>query len=198
MKIVMDVALALIAIVLFAPLLLIIALLVSLDGGPIIFKHVRVGAGGRPFACFKFRSMVVDSADVLTHLLETDPVIAAEWSLTHKLQDDPRITKVGKFLRVTSLDEIPQLFNVLRMEMSLVGPRPITADEVGRYGDAIHYYYRARPGLTGLWQVSGRAGINYAERVRLDISYVRNWSLAQDCKIIALTIPAVLMREGAH
>ena len=180
-----------------SPLLLAIALMVKLDGGPVFYLHPRVGAGGRRFFCLKFRSMHQRSAEMLEHMLRTDAVAAIEWAATQKLRHDPRITRIGGFLRQTSLDELPQLFNVLRLEMSLVGPRPIVDNEIERYGDHIAYYYATRPGLTGLWQVSGRSSMTYRQRVQLDTHYVENWTLWLDAMILAKTVPAVLKRTGA-
>lgn len=196
-KIIFDCAAASAALIVLAPVMALIAIAVKLDGGPVLFRHMRVGIEGRSFPCLKFRSMVMNGDEVLRNVLATDPAAAIEWSHSHKLQNDPRITAVGRFLRVTSLDELPQLFNVLRLEMSLVGPRPIVEAEVERYGEDISYYFETRPGLTGLWQVSGRTGTSYAQRVRLDTWYVKNWTMWHDLAIIARTIPAVLRREGA-
>ena len=196
-KVAFDVAAAGACLIVIAPVLAVIAALVKLDGGTALYGHVRIGAGGRPFRCLKFRSMVPDSDAVLRRVLTTDPAAAAEWNETQKLRNDPRITKIGRILRVTSLDELPQLFNVLRLEMSLVGPRPIVEAEIARYGDDIAYYYETRPGLTGLWQVSGRTGTSYAQRVQLDTWYVKNWTIWHDVAIIAKTFPAVLKRRGA-
>lgn len=196
-KSVFDVTAAGAALLFLAPLLIVLGALVRLDGGPVLFAHTRIGRGGRRFPCLKFRSMVVDADAVLRHLLETDPKAALEWAATQKLRHDPRITWIGRFLRKTSLDELPQLFNVIRREMSLVGPRPIVAAELARYGHDIVYYLSARPGITGLWQVSGRSDTSYAQRVALDIAYVRDWSLWTDAAIVARTIPAVLKRKGA-
>jgi undecaprenyl-phosphate galactose phosphotransferase len=145
----------------------------------------------------KFRSMTTNSAAVLAELLQSDPLAAAEWDATQKLKNDPRITGIGRLLRATSLDEIPQLLNVLRLDMSLVGPRPIVEAEVARYGENIAQYYAGRPGLTGLWQVSGRSDTSYAQRVALDTQYVSTWSFWQDVRILARTIPAVIRRRGA-
>ena len=197
-KLAFDLAVALLLLVVTLPVMLAIAAAVSLDGGPVLYAHRRVGADGRPFGCLKFRSMVPDADAVLHHLLETDGAAAAEWADTQKLRADPRITTIGRLLRRTSLDELPQLLNVLRLEMSLVGPRPIVAAEIPRYGDEIAYYYETRPGLTGLWQVSGRSETGYGYRVRLDTWYVKNWSVWNDLVILARTIPAVLQRRGAR
>lgn len=189
---------AMILVILFAPLLASLALLVRMDGGPVLYRHHRIGAGGRMFDCIKFRSMVPDADGVLQRLLASDPAAAAEWAATQKLRDDPRITALGQFLRRSSLDELPQLFNVLRGEMSLVGPRPIVAAEIARYGSDIEQYYAAKPGITGLWQVSGRNDMSYSRRVRLDVWYVRNWTLWHDIAILFKTIPAVFLQRGAH
>jgi undecaprenyl-phosphate galactose phosphotransferase len=193
----MDVTAALLLLVLFAPLMLVIALLVRQDGGPALFHHQRIGAGGRFFFCAKFRSMRVDAAAVLDELLAGDPAAAAEWAATQKLRNDPRVTRIGRLLRRTSLDELPQLLNILRGEMSLVGPRPIVASEARFYGEHIYDYYTAKPGVTGLWQVSGRSDTSYARRVQLDVWYARNRSVWHDLRIIAKTVPVVLLRRGA-
>jgi undecaprenyl-phosphate galactose phosphotransferase len=185
-------------VLLFAPLLLALAALVRRDGGPAFYRHRRIGAAGRAFGCIKFRTMVTNSDRVLDDLLAADPAAAAEWAATQKLRDDPRVTALGRFLRRSSLDELPQLFNVLRGEMSLVGPRPIVQAEVARYGDEIEYYYETKPGLTGLWQVSGRSDTSYERRVRLDVWYVRNWTLWHDIAILLKTIPAVFLQRGAQ
>ena len=196
-KLLFDQATCAMLLVLASPLLLAIAMLVRRDGGPALFGHRRIGVRGRQFRCLKFRSMVADSDRVLQDLLARDPAARAEWDETQKLRDDPRITPIGKFLRSTSLDELPQLLNVLRGEMSLVGPRPIVDAEVARYGNAISFYHEARPGITGLWQVSGRSDTTYDYRVRLDVWYVRNWSLWHDVTILLKTVPTVLARKGA-
>ncbi len=189
---------AIILLVLLAPLLFTLAALIRADGGPSLYRHRRIGAGGRMFDCLKFRSMGVDADSVLRRLLANDPEAADEWAATQKLRDDPRITRIGRFLRASSLDELPQLLNVVRGEMSLVGPRPIVRAEVARYGSNIEHYYAAKPGLTGLWQVSGRSDMSYARRVQLDVWYVRNWSLWHDIAILFKTVPAVCLQRGAH
>ncbi len=196
-KIVFDLVTASLLLLLSAPFLLVIALAVKLDGGPILFAHGRVGANGREFSCFKFRSMVPDAENVLRLSLAEDADLASEWEGGQKLRRDPRVTAIGRFLRATSLDELPQLFNVLRLEMSLVGPRPIVRAEVARYAEDIAYYYETRPGLTGLWQVSGRSDTTYRQRVQLDTWYVKNWTIWHDVAILAKTIPTVLKRQGA-
>lgn len=180
-----------------APLMLAIAAMVRRDGGPTLYRHRRVGAGGEPFHCAKFRTMHIKADVVLADILARDPAAAAEWAATQKLRDDPRITPIGHVLRKTSLDELPQLFNVLRGEMSLVGPRPIVTSEIAFYGAHIADYYETRPGITGLWQVSGRSDTSYPRRVQLDVWYVRNWTLWHDIAILLKTIPAVLQKRGA-
>ena len=182
-----------------APIMLWIALRVRADGGPVVFRHTRLGLRGEPFPCLKFRSMVVDADARLSRLLATDPVAAEEWATRRKLSNDPRITRIGAFLRASSLDELPQLLNVLAGDMSLVGPRPVVREEFEQhYGPAAaEAYCRTRPGITGLWQVSGRSDTSYADRVMLDTRYVRDWSLGLDIMILLRTIPAVLKRRGA-
>jgi len=195
----MDVLLASAGVVILSPLLLVLAALVKLmSRGPVLFGHQRLGEGGRPIRVYKFRSMVMDAEARLQDMLADDPSLRAEYEATYKLRDDPRITPLGRWLRRTSLDELPQLFNVLRGDLSLVGPRPIVGDEIARYGPAAAVILRVRPGLTGLWQVSGRSDLDYAERVRLDMDYITHWSLWLDIRILAATIPAVLRRRGAR
>jgi Undecaprenyl-phosphate galactose phosphotransferase WbaP len=193
-----DQFVAVILLALLAPLLAVLSVLLRLDGGPALFRHRRIGAAGCTFGCFKFRTMVTDADRVLQRVLAEDPAAAEEWAATQKLRDDPRVTRLGRFLRRSSLDELPQLFNVLRGEMSLVGPRPIVQAEIARYGDDIDFYYETKPGLTGLWQVSGRSDTSYARRVRLDVWYVRNWTLWHDIAILLKTIPAVFLQRGAQ
>ncbi|VEI18114.1 Putative colanic biosynthesis UDP-glucose lipid carrier transferase [Serratia plymuthica] len=185
-------------IVLLSPILVILAYLVSKDGGKAIYGHERVGRDGEKFKCLKFRSMVMNSQEVLHNLLEHDPVARAEWDKDFKLKNDPRITRVGTFIRKTSLDELPQLFNVLRGEMSLVGPRPVIEKELERYAGDVDYYLMAKPGMTGLWQVSGRNNVDYDTRVYFDAWYVKNWSLWNDIAILFKTINVVLKRDGAY
>ncbi len=196
-KLLLDLTGAVSLLLVLSPLLAAIAVLVKLDGGPVFYAHPRVGAGKRRFRCFKFRSMRQDSDAMLEHLLRTDAAAASEWGATRKLRNDPRITRIGALLRQTSLDELPQLFNVLRLEMSLVGPRPIVDSEIERYGENIACYYATRPGLTGLWQVNGRSSTTYRRRVQLDTWYVEHWTLWRDIVILARTVPAVLRRTGA-
>ncbi len=194
-----DIVASIGAMVFLAPVFLTIAVLISIfDPGPIFFGHERVGRQGRLFKCWKFRSMVVDSKERLAVLLASDPAAKIEWDATQKLRNDPRITALGAFLRKTSLDELPQLWNVLRGEMSLIGPRPITRGELDRYGRDRRYYLVVRPGISGLWQVSGRSQTNYEQRVALDREYVEGWSFLGDIRIAVMTVPAVLLARGAH
>jgi lipopolysaccharide/colanic/teichoic acid biosynthesis glycosyltransferase len=187
------------AILLFVlPLMLVLAVVVFVtDPGPVIFAHRRIGKGGRHFYCLKFRSMVVDAEQRLAHLLDTDESARIEWARDHKLRQDPRLTPVGSFLRKTSLDDLPQLFNVLKGEMSLVGPRPIVDAERVRYGRYFAHYCKVLPGITGLWQVSGRNDVSYRRRVAFDVAYSRSRSLAFDARILLATIPCVLMARGS-
>ncbi|WP_342106985.1 sugar transferase [Methylobacterium sp. SI9] len=195
----LDITVAVTALFLLLPLLLLIALLVwAGDGRAPIFRHMRLGRDGRAFGCLKFRSMVADGEAVLTAHLAADAQARAEWAATHKLTNDPRITPIGQVLRKTSLDELPQLWNVLRGEMSLVGPRPIVQAEVARYGRAFQTCFAVPPGVTGLWQVSGRSDTSYAERVALDLDYASRWSLRRDIAIMLRTIPAVLAQRGSR
>ncbi|WP_245909450.1 sugar transferase [Sphaerotilus hippei] len=181
------------------PVMALVALFVYIDdGAPIFYCHYRVGRRGQLFRCFKFRSMRTDSQQALAQLLASDPVARAEWERDHKLVNDPRITRIGQFLRKSSLDELPQLFNVLRGEMAFVGPRPITVEELERYGASRWHYLVARPGITGLWQVSGRNELSYDERVALDRQYVEQRSLAHDAGILLRTVLVVLNRHGAR
>jgi exopolysaccharide production protein ExoY len=167
------------------------------DPGPVIFAHRRVGRGGVTFPCFKFRSMYVGAEARLARVLAEDPARRREWERDHKLRNDPRITPLGRILRYTSLDELPQLINVLRGEMSLVGPRPIVPDEIPRYGRFIMAYLLVRPGLTGLWQISGRSQTTYRRRVAADVLYVRSKSVGHDLRILVATIPAVILARGS-
>ncbi len=194
-----DIALASLVLLFTAPLLLTIVALMWVQGdGPIVFGHRRIGRGGLHFQCLKFRSMFPDADARLRDLLATDATARAEWAADHKLKNDPRITPLGGFLRKTSLDELPQLFNVLRGDMSLVGPRPIVDAERVRYGRRMAAYQSVRPGITGLWQVSGRNNTSYRRRVALDVAYARNKSVALDCKILMATIPAVVLSRGSY
>ncbi len=198
-KRVFDVVCTLIGIICLSPFFLAIALWIYKDSpGPIIFKHRRVGRNGKEFNCYKFRSMCVDADVKLKELLARDPEARKEWETEFKLKNDPRITKSGAFLRKTSLDELPQVFNVLKGEMSLVGPRPIIQAEVPKYGPYIKDFYMVRPGVTGMWQTGGRSDTTYEERVQMDTWYVRNWNVWFDIVLIWRTIAVVLKHKGAY
>lgn len=198
-KRIFDIIVASLTLFIFLPLFAFVAILVRLSSpGPVIFRHMRVGQGGRLFACLKFRSMVPDSDKVLKVLLDSNPAARMEWERTQKLANDPRIMGVGKFLRLSSLDELPQLINVIRGDMSLVGPRPIVPAEVKRYGDKLGLYLQARPGITGVWQVSGRNDCGYDQRIEMDANYVRNWHFHDDLVILLRTLSAVLARKGSY
>jgi Undecaprenyl-phosphate galactose phosphotransferase WbaP len=184
--------------VLLSPVMWVLTMRIRADGGQAVFRHERIGKDGKAFPCFKFRTMVVDAEQQLELLLASDPVLREEWERDHKLKNDPRISAVGHFLRRTSLDELPQLVNVIRGEMSLVGPRPIVQDELAKYGDDVDYFLMVRPGITGLWQVSGRNDVDYEQRVYLDTWYVKNWSLWYDIAILFKTVRVVLRRDGAY
>lgn len=199
LKFAFDWCLTLIGTICISPFFVIIAIWIYFDSpGPVIFKHRRVGKDGKEFNCYKFRSMCVDADQKLKDLLEKNPKARKEWEKDFKLKEDPRITKSGAFLRKTSLDELPQIFNVLKGEMSLVGPRPIIQAEVPRYGKYISDYYMVRPGITGLWQTSGRNDIDYNERVQMDTWYVRNWNIWFDIVLLWRTFKAVLAGKGAY
>lgn len=197
-KRVFDLFGSLFIIIVLSPLLVYICSKVKKDGGPAIYGHERIGKNGKPFKCLKFRSMVTNSNEVLKELLLSNEEAKEEWDATFKLKNDPRITKIGHFLRRTSLDELPQLFNVLKGEMSLVGPRPIITDELVRYNEEVEYYLLSKPGMTGLWQVSGRSDVDYETRVYLDAWYVKNWSMWNDIAILFKTIGVVLKKDGAY
>jgi len=199
MKRIVDIALALMLGVLALPLMVLIALAIVVESGrPVFFTQKRVGKGGKRFRLWKFRSMVQTGHDVLAQHLMSHPRIAQEWRLRRKLRFDPRVTRVGRLLRRTSLDELPQLWNVLRGDMSMVGPRPVVPDELPRYGRAAALYLRVNPGLTGLWQVSGRNDTTYARRVELDGYYIRRWSPALDFIVLLKTVRVVLLGKGAY
>lgn len=194
-----DVFAVIIGGVLALPWMALIALAIRLESpGRVFFSQERIGRDGKPFNVWKFRTMLLDADERLRELLASDPEARAEWDANQKLADDPRVTRVGRFLRETSLDELPQLWNVVRGEMSFVGPRPIVEAEVSKYDDRFTYYQQVRPGITGIWQVSGRSTTSYEQRVDLDTYYVRNWSLWLDLDILIRTIGVVLRREGAY
>jgi Undecaprenyl-phosphate galactose phosphotransferase WbaP len=195
----LDKSLTLVAGLLCLPIILVLALLIRLDSpGPVFYGQIRIGRGGKPFKAWKFRSMVANADQVLEHHLQQHPELRYAWEQDHKLKQDPRITRLGHFVRRTSLDELPQLWNVLRGEMSLVGPRPIIHEEVWRYSERFELYTQVLPGITGLWQVSGRNNISYEERVTLDAYYVRNWSVWLDIYILIRTLWVVLIGDGAY
>ncbi|HEV7719131.1 MAG TPA: sugar transferase [Arsenicitalea sp.] len=196
----LDIIGALFLLIFFLPFIILIpAAILMVDRGPIVFGHVRVGFQGRKFRCLKYRSMVVGSSDVLRALLEADPIAKAEWDAERKLRNDPRVTWLGQMLRISSLDELPQPINVLRGEMSLVGPRPVEESELrSNYAGGEVCCWLARPGLTGLWQVSGRSDCPYQQRVSLDLQYVSNWSLWLDIKILARTVIVMLGGRGSR
>ena len=184
---------------LISPLLLLIIALIKLDSpGPVFYRQLRPGFAGQYFWMWKFRTMHVDGERLLTELFQSDPDLQAEWQENRKLSKDPRVTRIGRFLRVTSLDELPQLWNVLRGEMSLVGPRPILVEEIPQYGEVYQLYKRMRPGITGLWQVSGRNDTSHEERVEMVAYYVSNWSIWLDLVILARTPGSTVLRRGAY
>jgi len=194
-----DFALAVFGGALILPCIAIVALVVKCSSrGPVFYGHGRIGKGGRRFRAWKFRTMVENADKMLERCLRADPKLQAEWAATHKLRNDPRVTKVGLFLRRTSLDELPQIWNVIRGEMSLVGPRPVVRHEIPKYGEEFDLYQQVKPGITGLWQVSGRSEVGYDQRVALDVHYVRNWSVWLDVYILSKTAGAVLRKRGAY
>lgn len=197
-KRIFDIFIAFVAIIVAFPVILLICFLVMADGGKPFFAHQRIGKWGKKFYCLKFRTMVANSDYVLHDFFQNNPEAVLEWQTTQKLKKDPRITSVGKLLRKYSLDELPQLFNVLKGDMSLVGPRPIVYSETINYRHKIFDYYMVRPGITGLWQISGRNNLSYKKRVQLDSWYVKNWSIWQDLVILFKTIPAVLRCDGSY
>lgn len=195
----LDLLLILIALPLVLPLVLIISIIIKCTSpGPVFYGHMRVGKNGRPLKAWKFRSMVIDADKQLAHILATDPVRAAEWEKDRKFTDDPRVTKVGKFLRKTSLDEIPQLWNIFLGEMSFVGPRPVTKPELKKYGKYASFVLSVKPGLSGMWQISGRSDTGYEERITLDTYYIQNWSIWLDIWIMIKTVWVVFKGKGAY
>jgi exopolysaccharide production protein ExoY len=194
-----DLFVATLAVILVGPLMIILAVFVwAWDGGPVFYGHLRVGRMGQVFRCWKFRSMVVDADKTLAEYLASNPEAQTEWEESHKLRRDPRITVLGRFLRASSLDELPQLWNVLMGEMSIVGPRPIVLAEIARYKSNFSDYCACRPGITGLWQISGRNDVSYDQRIALDMHYSKSRSLLLDIQILASTIPAVIGRRGSY
>lgn len=194
----LDVAGAIGLAIALSPLLLAIWLALAQDRGPIIYRHHRTGRDGRIFGCLKFRTMIPNAEQVLQELLNEDPVLSGEWLRDQKLRNDPRVTPIGHFLRRTSLDELPQLWNVIKGDMSLVGPRPVVREEWERYGNRLHHYLGGRPGVTGLWQVMGRSDSRYRRRVALDSLYAKNRSLLLDIFILLRTVRVVLRGRGAY
>ena len=197
-KSIIDYIGALCGLILLSPLFLFLIFQVRKDGGAAFYSQIRIGKNGKAFKCWKFRSMCVNSKEVLAELLANDPKANAEYEATFKLKNDPRITKIGHVLRKYSLDELPQLWNVLRGEMSLVGPRPIVKSERKYYGALWSDYLSIKPGLTGLWQVSGRNDVSYEQRVEMDSDYARNWSLKRDIIILFKTISVIINARGAY
>ena len=196
---ILDIVLSALALIFLAPMMLAAAVAIKLqDGGPVLFGQERMGLGGKPFKCWKFRSMVVNAEARLAAVLASSPEARSEWEADHKLRKDPRITMLGRFLRVSSIDELPQLFNIIAGDMSLVGPRPIVPAEVPKYGRWFSRYMSVKPGLTGLWQVSGRNDVSYRERVALDILFAKRSNFKLYVYIIMMTVPAVLKRSGSY
>lgn len=197
-KRVFDIAVAILIGIVAMPLIALVSLTIVLSGRPVIFRHWRVGRDKKRFACYKFRTMVPDAGARLTDLLAADPEARREWETNHKLRNDPRVTPFGAFLRQSSIDELPQLWNVIKGDMSLVGPRPIVEDELARYGNRAAYYQAVRPGITGLWQVSGRNDVTYSRRVAFDSLYVRRRSIKLDMWILWRTLGVVFAKVGAY
>ncbi len=189
-----DLIFAILIILIGFPIFILIALLIKLSSrGPIFFLQERIGKNNKPFNCIKFRTMNPKAADILETLINSNEELREEFNKTHKLKNDPRITKIGKFLRKTSLDEMPQFINVLRMEMSVVGPRPIVKEEISKYGSSIKQVLSIKPGITGLWQVSGRNNLSYKRRVLLDLTYVRDINFSLDLRIILRTFGVIIL-----
>jgi Undecaprenyl-phosphate galactose phosphotransferase WbaP len=193
-----DIVGALTIAIVFMPVIIAVAIAIRFSSQPVVFSHQRVGRDRKMFQCYKFRSMIPDAEEVLQRLIHSNPEILREWRENHKLRDDPRITKFGDFLRRSSLDELPQLWNVLRGDMSLVGPRPVVEDELERYGNQAKMYLSIRPGMTGLWQIMGRSNVTYSRRVSLDSWYVRKNNVLFDAWILMRTAAVVVKKVGAH
>jgi lipopolysaccharide/colanic/teichoic acid biosynthesis glycosyltransferase len=194
----LDVVIAVSGLLFVSPLIVVVIILLATEGGPILFAHRRIGLGGKSFYCLKFRSMVVDAEERLACLLRDDPGAREEWLRDHKLRKDPRVTRFGQFLRRSSVDELPQLLNVLRGQMSIVGPRPIVDAELPRYGRRIASYYAVKPGITGIWQVSGRNDVEYRRRVAMDCVFAKSLRPSLYLYLVVATIPAVLARRGSY
>jgi len=198
-KRILDVVVASIALIFVLPLLILVGVLIRLqDGGQAVYSQKRYGRNGRTFKCYKLRSMVANADQRLIEILAQDPEARIEWDQTQKLTHDPRITPLGRFIRKTSIDELPQLFNILKGEMSIVGPRPIVENEITKYGEFYRDYCSVRPGLTGLWQVEGRSDTTYEQRVQLDVKYATTRNFTGDIMIMLRTVPAVLLSRGAR
>ncbi|MFQ5642244.1 MAG: undecaprenyl-phosphate galactose phosphotransferase WbaP [Thiogranum sp.] len=193
-----DIVVSTLSLIALAPLFVLVSVGIARYGSSPFFGHRRVGQDGKPFTCYKFQSMYPNANEVLQELLRDNPEARREWEQNFKIKDDPRVTRIGAFLRRTSLDELPQLWNVLKGEMSLVGPRPVVEAELERYGDHMSYYLEAKPGITGVWQISGRSDISYSERVALDVWYAKNWTLWYDIVILVKTVREVIFSKGAY
>jgi exopolysaccharide production protein ExoY len=193
----LDLVVAVTVLALFLPLLTLLILAICMDGGQPFFGHRRIGRFGREFRCWKLRTMATDAEQRIAELLSRDEAARQEWARDHKLRKDPRVTPLGRFLRASSLDELPQMVNVIRGEMSLVGPRPIVAAEIPRYGARFRHYTQVLPGVTGLWQISGRNNTTYRRRIAIDTFYSKRRTLSMDLWILAHTLPAVLKSKGA-
>lgn len=199
LKRIFDIGFSIFILVVFSPLFLLIAFFIKCSGGKVIFSQERIGRGGVPFHCYKFRTMYPDAQKRLQDILKSDPAKLQEWEQNHKLRNDPRITPIGHFLRRTSLDELPQFWNVLKGDLSVVGPRPVVHEEIVRhFGERAEKIFVIRPGITGLWQVSGRSDVSYQKRIELDETYVKRRSFNLDLKIIFLTIPSMFSKKGAY
>jgi exopolysaccharide production protein ExoY len=195
----LDLMLAIVLLPFLVPVCLLLSLLIKCTSkGPVFYRHLRVGQDSRKFHLYKFRTMFTNSDNILEAYLATEPLARQEWAEHYKLRRDPRVTPLGAVLRRTSLDELPQIVNVLAGHMSFVGPRPIVNDEISRYGGAFALYAAVKPGITGLWQVSGRGTLSYAARVSLDMQYVMTWSLPHDLRVLLRTARAVLASVGAY
>lgn len=200
LKRIFDIVFSIIVIMFLFPFFLLIALIIrATSPGPAIYYQNRIGRGGKHFKCYKFRTMLPDADARLDEILASHPDIKREWDTNHKLKNDPRITSIGRFLRQTSLDELPQFWNVLKGDLSVVGPRPVVEEELTKhFGDKANIILTIRPGITGIWQVSGRSDTTYAKRIALDEHYIKTRSLLLDCKIIVITIYTLFSKNGAY
>lgn len=200
LKRVLDIIFSLSVLIILSPLYLLIALIIRLTSrGKAIFYQTRIGRGGKHFRCYKFRTMYQNSESLLEEILNSDPLKRKEWEATQKLKNDPRVTPFGVFLRKSSLDELPQFWNVLKGDLSVVGPRPVVPEELTKhFGPKADKIFSIRPGITGLWQISGRSDTSYSKRIALDEYYVENRSFLNDIKIIILTLPSIILKKGAY